>query len=136
MDRAELQRALPKELWEKVRLQLDVAQAGLLAPPKQRSKYGNVRTFGLYRWWDSAKELAHAEALDMAQRAGLLDYWHTKSWWRLEGGWYELDFEEKWKGEEKPRFVDVKGGKGTVTKLYRLKKRAIFDRYGVELQEV
>jgi len=131
----QLRAALPPDLFARVQAQLGQPRQGP-PPAKRRNKYGAVRTFALGRWWPSTKEARYAENLALSQRAGELAFWHAHSLWHLEGGWYELDFEEWWKGENQPRFVDVKGGKATQTKLYRMKKRAILDRYGVTITEV
>jgi len=132
IDADELLRRLPPPLAEKVR-----AQLGQAAPrPKRRSKYGNQPVYVDGRRFDSKAEARRYEELLRLHAAGEVLWFCLQPVFRLSAGI-----------EYRPDFIvcrkdgavvveDVKGGKATKTKEYRLKKRLMRDRYGIEVVEV
>jgi hypothetical protein len=130
--RDELRRVVPPAVMERITAELD--GPGGAAP--KRSKYGNVRTPALGQIWDSAKEARYAVMLDLGHRAGLVKWWCFKPRFILEGTTYEPDFIVLWADARGLQIVDVKGGQATKTKAYRQKRRAMLERYGIEIVEV
>ena len=133
----ELRAALPPPLWAKVEAQLGI---GKVARPKRR-KYGNQPTYVDGRRFDSKAEARRYEELLRLQAAGEILWFCLQPTFRLPGGIeYRADFIVcRHEGCERWLVVqveDVKGGKATKTKEYRLKRRLMLDRYGIEIVEV
>jgi len=143
IDAEELRAALPPEVWAKVAAQLGL---GKVARPKRR-KYGNEPTYVDGRRFDSKAEARRYVELVRLHAAGEVLWFCLQPTFRLPGGIeYRADFivcSRKSEGSGpcdrswlEVVVEDVKGGKATRTKEYRLKKRLMWDRYGIEIMEV
>ncbi|HUX16759.1 MAG TPA: DUF1064 domain-containing protein [Phycisphaerae bacterium] len=137
----ELRAALPPPLWAKVEAQLGLGQ---VARPKRR-KYGNEPVYVDGRRFDSKAEARRYEELLRLKAAGEILWFCLQPTFRLPGGIeYRADFivcrraraEDDALGPTVCVVEDVKGGKATRTKEYRLKKRLMQDKYGIEIVEV
>jgi hypothetical protein len=127
----ELKAVLPPDVFEKVRKQLGIATG----KPKRR-KYGNEPTWVDGRRFDSKAEARRYEELRRLQAAGEILWFCLQPTFILPGGIeYRADFIVCRK-EGAVAVEDVKGGQATKTKEYRLKKRLMEDRYGIEIVEV
>ena len=135
----ELAAALPPGLYAKVQ-----AQLGIVAKPKRRSKYGNVPTWVDGFRFASKAEARRYESLVLLQAAGEVLWFCLQPTFILAGGvQYRADFivcspcrDQGQPAVWKIRVEDVKGGKATKTKEYRIKKRLMLDKYGIEIVEV
>ena len=128
----ELRAALPPPLVRQVEAQLGAARP---ARPKRR-KYGNQPVYVDGRRFDSKAEARRYEELFRLHAAGEILWFCLQPVFRLPGGIeYRPDFIVCRKDGEVV-VEDVKGGKATVTKEYRLKKRLMKGRYGIEIAEV
>lgn len=101
------------------------------------TKYGNTRTTYNGRLYDSKKEAARAEELDMLTRAddGVLS-WVPQPEFELVVndvliGKYIADFSVQWK-DGSVTYEDVKGVR---TPLYKLKKKLVEALYGITITE-
>ena len=129
----ELKAALPPELWAKVAAQLGIGKA---AKPKRRSKYGNVPTYVDGHRFDSKAEARRYEELRLLQSAGTIDWFCLQPTFVLPGGIeYRADFIVCHESLPCVHVEDVKGGKATKTKEYRIKRRLMLAKYGIEIVE-
>ena len=104
------------------------------------SKYGNRRTFCDGMWFDSEREADRWISLKLLQRAGESRELRRQVSYELiakndlfRAVTYRADFV----------YVDVRTGetvvedaKGVRTEVYKLKKKLMYDRYGIEIREV
>ena len=129
----ELAAALPPALYAKVQ-----AELGIVAKPKRRSKYGNKPVVVDGFWFASQAEARRYEALVLLQAAGEVLWFCLQPTFMLAGGvQYRADFIVLWAGYDPWVTVeDIKGGNATKTKAYRIKKRLMLDKYGIEIVEV
>jgi len=136
----ELRAALPPPLWAKVAKQLGIGEA---VQPKRR-KYGNQPVVVDGRRFDSKAEARRYEELLRLHAAGKIRWFCLQPVFRLPGGIeYRPDFLvvrdaglRRVSGRVEVAVEDVKGGRATRTKEYRLKKKLMRDRYGIEVAEV
>ncbi|HUX02159.1 MAG TPA: DUF1064 domain-containing protein [Phycisphaerae bacterium] len=130
----ELRAALPAPLMKKIEAQLDLGQAAKFR--SKRRKYGNQPVYVDGRRFDSKAEARRYEELMRLHAAGEILWFCLQPVFRLPGGIeYRPDFIVV-SASGKVFVEDVKGGKATKTKEYRLKKRLMLDRYGIEIVEV
>ena len=141
IDLDELLRRVPPRTAASIRKQLGVNAA---AKPKRR-KFGNQPVVVDGRRFDSKAEARRYEDLRRLHAAGEVLWFCLQPVFRLPGGIeYRPDFivcrraraEEDALGPVVVVVEDVKGGQATKTKEYRLKKRLMKDRYGIEVVEV
>ncbi|HUX03238.1 MAG TPA: DUF1064 domain-containing protein [Phycisphaerae bacterium] len=136
----ELRAALPAVLMARIE-----AQLGMKRPEKpRRRKYGNVPVVVDGHWFQSGAEARRYKELLHLHAAGEILWFCLQPTFRLPGGIeYRADFivcrpcrDPNRSAVSEIRIEDVKGSKATRTKEYRLKKRLMLDRYGIEIEEV
>lgn len=129
----ELRAAIPAPL-----MRLIEAQLGAARPSRpRRRKYGNVPVWVDGRRFDSRAEARRYEELRLLQSAGTIDWFCLQPTFVLPGGIeYRADFIVCHENLPCVQVEDVKGGKATKTKEYRLKRRLMLDKYGIEIVEV
>ena len=128
----ELRAIVPPDLWKEVEAQLGLSKT---ARPKRR-KYGNVPVYVDGRRFDSKAEARRYEELRLLQSAGEIDWFCLQPTFILPGGIeYRADFIVCHDSLPCVHVEDVKGGKATKTKAYRLKKRLMLSKYGVKIVE-
>ena len=131
----ELRAALPAPLMRQIETQLGLGKPAGPAKPRRR-KYGNEPTYVDGRRFDSKAEARRYEELFRLQAAGEVLWFCLQPTFRLPGGIeYRADFIVCRK-DGAVVVEDVKGGKATKTKEYRLKKRLMLARYGIKIVEV
>lgn len=102
----------------------------------RRAKYGNVRTTVDGHTFDSKKEAARYETLRRLKDAGGVLWFALQPQFLLDGGVvYRADFIVVWK-DGSVVVEDVKSAATARDKSYRLKKRQVRARWGVEIEEV
>ncbi|HUS46127.1 MAG TPA: DUF1064 domain-containing protein [Phycisphaerae bacterium] len=112
------------------------AQLGPRRKPAGRRKYGNEPTYVDGVRFDSKKEAARYTTLRVLMRAGVVKWFARQCRFVLPGGVeYVCDFIVHWH-DGRITVEDVKGGKGTQTKVYRLKKRQVEALYGITVEEL
>ena len=104
------------------------------------SKYGNIHTYCDGMWFDSRKEADRWIQLKLLAKAGEIEDLHRQVRFELvpkndkyRAVAYVADFV----------YVDCRTGdtvvedvKGVRTEVYKLKKKLMYDRYGIEIREV
>ncbi len=105
----------------------------LPAEPRKRSKYNNQRAEYNGVWYDSKKEAAFAQELDLKRKAGEIAWWCRQPQFVLPGGViYKPDFIYVDQIHLVPFVVDVKGVR---TQEYKLKKKQVEAIYNVRIEE-
>ena len=108
------------------------------APPvrKPRNKFGaQAVTIDGHRF-PSKREGAYYVQLCLRLKAGDLQGFCIQPRFPLPGGvWYVSDY-VIWENDGRVRVVDVKGGKATMTPMYRRNKKQMRAVHGIELEEV
>ncbi|HUX16936.1 MAG TPA: DUF1064 domain-containing protein [Phycisphaerae bacterium] len=143
----ELRAVLPTATMRRIEAQLGIdkgARSRLASPKGGRRKYGNEPTYVDGRRFDSKAEARRYAELVRLHAAGEVLWFCLQPTFRLPAGIdYRADFivcraslTPEFDGPWQVFIEDVKGGKATKTKEYRLKKRLMRDRYGIEIMEV
>lgn len=103
-----------------------------------RNKFGAKKTKALGRTYDSKAEAARALMLTAAQADGRVTMFLEQVPFRLAGGTvYKLDFMEFWAtddGVSEIRYVDVKSPATAKESTFRVKKREIEHKYGIQIE--
>lgn len=115
---------------------MTIEQYNDLVGSKKKSKYGNKKTVYNGFTYDSKKEAAYAQELDLRVRAGDIHSWERQVPLEIKVNdrkicKYIADFLVKY-ANGKQEFVDVKGMK---TDVYRLKKKLVEAIYGITIIE-
>ncbi|HUU32022.1 MAG TPA: DUF1064 domain-containing protein [Phycisphaerae bacterium] len=127
----ELRAALPAPLMKKIEEQLGLGRAGPAKP--RRRKYGNEPTYVDGRRFDSKAEARRYVELVRLHAAGEILWFCLQPVFRLPAG---IDYRADFIVCRKDGAVvveDTKGGKATMTKEWKLKKRLMFAKYGIEV---
>jgi hypothetical protein len=116
-----------------LRRQLGIGGAGRgCAAEGWRSKYGAVRTEIDGIKFDSKREACRYGELKMLKAAGEVKWFTMQVPFRLDGGTvYRADFLVVWKDGR----VSIEDSKGMRTATYRIKKREVEAKYGIEIEE-
>jgi len=129
MDREELKATVPAGVWAKIAPQLGERSR----PPARRNKYGNEPVYIDGIRFPSTREGNRYIALKLLMQVGEVRRFTRQGRWVLDGGVeYVEDFCVEW-ADGRMTHEDAKGIR---TKEYRLKKRQVEARYGVEIVEV
>lgn len=105
---------------------------------KARNKYGAKKAKRGGRTFDSKAERAYADRLELLQKAGEVAFWLEQVPLRLDGGTiYKLDFLVFECGEDgvfELRWLDVKSPATAKETTFRMKKREVEHKYGIEIE--
>lgn len=109
----------------------------LILPQNRRSKYNNQKIDYKGRIYDSKKEAARAQELDILKRVGEIKSWSPQPEFKIEHRGvkicvYRADFKVIYT-DGRIEYEDVKGFK---TDMYRLKKKLVAAFYGIEIKEL
>jgi hypothetical protein len=126
---------LPPAYRDQARAKLGVptAREPETKPKAKRSKYGATRVNVDGILFDSKREARRYERLKLLLAAGEIKRFHRQPIFDLEGGViYRADFLVVHNDDR----VVYEDAKGVATKEYRMKRRMVRARYGVEIVEV
>ena len=125
--------ALPDRMRKMVEAQGKGASRELASKPEPKvNKYRNHPTTVDGIRFDSKKEARYYEQLLIRQQVGEVDYFLMQVPLRLPGGTkYVVDFQVFFTDPTaKPEYVDVKG---TLTPVFKIKKREVEKQYPIEI---
>lgn len=125
--------ALPNRMRQMVEAQGKGASRELATKPSSKpNKYHNHPTTVDGIRFDSKKEARYYEQLLIRQKLGEIQYFLMQVPLRLPGGTkYVVDFLVFFTNPEKrPEYVDVKG---TLTQVFKIKKREVEKQYPIEI---
>ena len=126
----DLRHILPKAAWNRVAKQLGVIEYGAAG---RRRKYNAKPTLADGIRFDSKREAQRYHDLQALRLAGGVRWFARQPRFVLDGGVeYVADFVVVY-ADGRVMVEDVKGFR---TKTYRLKRRQVCARYGLEIQEV
>ncbi len=104
--------------------------------PRKPSKYRNVRTSMEGMSFDSGKESVDAQKFILGVRAGeWIAYLHHVRFSLPGGIHYEADH-VLINNDLTVSVYDSKGGTGTITREYLLKKKLFKEKFGIEIKEI
>jgi hypothetical protein len=107
---------------------------------KKPSKYNNTKTIADNQVFDSQHEAVRYGELKLLQQADEITALQTQVWFLLEpknsknnASYYIADFVYY---DYKLKEMIVEDAKGFKTAEYRLKKKAMYNKYGIDIKEV
>lgn len=111
-----------------------------LGQPKKQSKYNNKRTLAGHMEFSSQHEAERYGELVLMQKADHITALQTQVWFLLvpkngknQAMSYIADF--TYYDLKQKKFV-VEDAKGFLTDVYKMKKKLMYEVYGIEIQEV
>ena len=105
----------------------------LLNESTKPTKYRNIRTEYAGRTFDSKKEAARAQELDLLKQAGEVLAWFPQVTFALGAG---INYRADFVVIGKDWTVTVEDVKGIKTKEYRIKKKLFREKYGKDITEI